>query len=87
MMSEVDCDFEHSPLSGPRHAGWRDSRGRDLSLAGMPECWRIEVVHNSGCIQWDTTFATDADARTAFDAMVDASCIASFTGNRPKMWN
>ncbi len=45
------------------------------------------VVHTSGCIRWDTTFATDAEARTAFDTMVDTVGMASFVGNRPKALN
>ncbi|MCJ2065460.1 hypothetical protein MKK63_22500 [Methylobacterium sp. J-088] len=87
MMSEVDCDFEHSPLSGPVT---RDGETVEIEIyrfPGSPECWRMEVVHTSGCIRWDTTFATDTDARAAFEAMLEAVGIASFVGIRPKAWN
>ena len=83
-MDEDDCDFEHSPLSGPFT---HDGQTVDLEIyrfPGVPESWRMEVVHRSGCIRWDTTFATDADAHAAFVAMVDAVGIASFVGDRPK---
>lgn len=86
-MSEDDCEFEHSPLSGPVT---RDGETVEVEIyrhPGMPERWRMEVVHTSGCIRWDTTFMTDADARAAFDAMLDAIGMTSFVGSRPKAWN
>jgi hypothetical protein len=86
-MDEGDCDFEHSPLSGPFT---RDGQTVDVEiyrLPGAPECWRMDVVHLSGCIGWDTTFTTDAEAHAAFLTMVEAVGIASFAGDRPKVWH
>ena len=82
-MGEEDCELEHSPLSGPVTRDGETVEVEIYRFPGTPECWRMEVVHTSGCTQWDTTFATDAEARTAFDTMVDAVGIASFVCNRP----
>ena len=86
-MSEEDCEFEHSPLSGPVMRDGETVEVEIYRVPGTPECWLMEVVHLSGCTRWDTTFATDAAARAAFDAMVDAAGIAAFVGNRPRAWN
>ncbi|WP_267428146.1 hypothetical protein [Methylobacterium sp. GC_Met_2] len=86
-MSEEDCEFEHSPLSGPVTRDGETVEVEIYRFPGTPECWRMEVVHTSGCTRWDTTFATDAEARTAFDTMVDTVGIASFVGSRPKTLN
>jgi len=86
-MSQEDVEFEHSPLSGPVSRDGETVEVEIYRIPGTPECWRMEVVHTSGCIRWDNMFATDAEARTAFDTMVDAVGIASFVGNRPKARN
>lgn len=83
-MDDEDRDFEHSPLSGPFTRDGETVEVEIYRFPGIPECWRLEVVHLSGCIRWDTTFATDADAHAAFVAMVQAVGIASFVGDRPK---
>lgn len=79
--------MEHSPLSGPVT---RDRETVDVEIhrfQGAPERWRMQAVHFSGCNRWDTTFATDSDARSVFDTMADAVGIASFVGNRPRARN
>ena len=86
-MAEEDCDFEHSPLSGPVTRDGKTVEVEIYRFPGTPECWRMEVVHTSGCIRWDTTFPTDADAHAAFEAMLEAVGIATFIGTRPKTWN
>ncbi|MCJ2136043.1 hypothetical protein MKK69_18640 [Methylobacterium sp. J-026] len=86
-MSEEDVEFEHSPLSGPITRDGETVEVEIYRFPGTPECWRMEVVHLSGCTRWDTTFATDADARVAFDEMVDAVGMAPFVGHRPTAWN
>ena len=83
-MDDDDRDFEHSPLSG---AFTRDGETVEVEIyrfEGETDRWRMEVVHLSGCVRWETTFATDAEAHAAFLAMIKAVGIKYFVGDRPK---
>jgi len=86
-MDDDDFEFEHSPLSGPFAREGETVEVEIFRLAGTQDRWHMEVVQFSGCTRWRDLFATDADAHAAFLAMVEAVGIASFTGDRPKVWN
>ncbi|GJE60737.1 hypothetical protein [Methylobacterium trifolii] len=78
-MSDEDCDFEHSPLSGPFT---RDGVMVEVEIyrsEGSQDLWRLEIVDESvGCIAWTERFATDQEAYRAFTEAVEKGRVRLF---------
>ena len=51
-MDDEDCEFEHSPLSGPFTSNGHTVEVEIYCLAGTLQPWRMEVGHFFGCTRW-----------------------------------
>jgi hypothetical protein len=70
----------------------RDGASVDVEIyryAGTQDPWQLVVIDLStgGCTAWKENFATDQEAHAAFVAVVDASGMAPFVGQRPEALN
>lgn len=88
-MDDDNREFEHSPLSGTFR---RDGEAVDVEIyryADMQDPWQLVVIDLSSgsCTAWKETFTTDQEAYGAFTAMVEASGLSFFVGQRPQALN
>jgi hypothetical protein len=83
-MDDADRDYEHSDLSGTFTRGDLEVDVEIYRYAGTQDFWQLEVVAlGGGCTRWAQTFATEAEAYTAFLAMVEEDGLMTFTDARP----